>query len=138
MLFLIRDIRILILVSCCHVYLADLVLKRLKARLSAQNIAFVVMWFFGVYDLNWVLDSSFSHYSGYIVLGFVLKGVSSHNIYITMSVFNSILRYPVVNAVCSLDYVELAWKKAFDLNVFELITSLRVLLGISFGLLLNY
>ncbi|XXN19753.1 MAG: 6,7-dimethyl-8-ribityllumazine synthase [Candidatus Hodgkinia cicadicola] len=131
---MVRDLRVLILVSCCHVYLTDLALRRLIDCLNAHNVSFVVAWFFGVYDLDWILNSSSSRYCGYVVLGFVLKGISAHNVYVTMSVFNNILHYPVVNAICSLNCVELAWEKAFNLNVVELTVSLWALLGTSVGL----
>ncbi|XXM90142.1 6,7-dimethyl-8-ribityllumazine synthase [Candidatus Hodgkinia cicadicola] len=131
MLFLVRDLRVLILVSCCHFYLTDLLMKRLNSVLVAQSVVCDVVWFFGAYELSWLLKCNSSRYCAYVVLGFVLKGVSAHNKHIVFSVYNNASRYPVVNAIYALDFVELAWRKAFEFNVVSLLISLRTVLSAS-------
>ncbi|XXN13794.1 MAG: 6,7-dimethyl-8-ribityllumazine synthase [Candidatus Hodgkinia cicadicola] len=135
MLFLIKDLRVLILVSCYHVYLTDLVLKRLIAKLNTLGFVFYTTWFFGAYELGWLLKFVAPRYCACIVLGFVLKGISIHNALVSASVYNNALRYPIVNCICSLDYVELAWNRALSLNVGALATSLKTVIGISSGML---
>ncbi|AUG33902.1 6,7-dimethyl-8-ribityllumazine synthase [Candidatus Hodgkinia cicadicola] len=133
MLFVIRDLRVLILVSCYHVYLTDLVLNRLMGCLNTDNIICDVVWFSGVYELGWLLKVNAARYCVCVVLGFVLKGVSKHSTHVATSVYNTILNYPVINAVYALDYIEQAWWKAFSLNVDALIISLKSLLGANVG-----
>ncbi|XXM93323.1 MAG: 6,7-dimethyl-8-ribityllumazine synthase [Candidatus Hodgkinia cicadicola] len=116
--------------SCCHVYLSDLALKTLTNSLRVSGITYNINWFFGVYELSWLLAHDTVRYCACIVLGFVLKGVSAHNVYIASSVYNRVVRYPVVNAIYTLDYVELAWERAFGLTSAALITSLKTVLGI--------
>ncbi|XXN13629.1 MAG: 6,7-dimethyl-8-ribityllumazine synthase [Candidatus Hodgkinia cicadicola] len=137
MLFVIRDLNALILVSCYHVYLTDLVLNRLKRYLYSNNIIYNVVWFSGVYDLGWLLNVNAVRYCVCVVLGFVIKGSSEHSNHVIASVYNTILNYPVINAIYALDCVERAWRKAFSLNVEALVVSLSSVLGASAGALVN-
>ncbi|AIC63875.1 6,7-dimethyl-8-ribityllumazine synthase [Candidatus Hodgkinia cicadicola] len=130
-LFVIRDLRVLILVSCYHVYLADLVLNRLKACSNASGIVYDIVWFSGVYELGWLLNVGAVRYCACVVLGFVLKGISEHSNHVITSVYNTILKYPVINAVYALSRVEQAWLKAFSLDAKALVVSLNSVLGAS-------
>lgn len=47
-------------------------------------------------------------YCACVVLGFVLKGISEHSNHVITSVYNTILKYPVINAVYALSRVEQA------------------------------
>ncbi|AHL30901.1 MAG: putative 6,7-dimethyl-8-ribityllumazine synthase [Candidatus Hodgkinia cicadicola] len=135
MLFVIRDLRVLILVSCYHVYLTDLVLNRLIVYLCSNNIIYNIVWFSGVYELGWLLNVNSARCSASVVLGFVLKGMSLHSALVTTSVYNTILNYPVINAVYALDYVEQAWTKAFSLKANALALSLKSVLGANVGVI---
>ncbi|AUG34090.1 6,7-dimethyl-8-ribityllumazine synthase [Candidatus Hodgkinia cicadicola] len=137
MLFVIRDLRVLILVSCYHGYLADLVLNRLLGCLNTDNTICDVVWFAGAYELGWLLKVNAVRYCVCVVLGFVLKGASDHSTHVITSVYNTILNYPVINAVYALDCIEQAWRKAFGLNVDALVTSLKCLLGANVGAIVN-
>lgn len=108
MLFLIRDLRILILVSCYHVYLADLVLNRLMVYLDTDNVIYNIVWFSGVYELGWLLNVNAARYCACVVLGFVLKGMSEHSTHVVASVYSTILNYPIINAIYALDCIEQA------------------------------
>ncbi|ATW06060.1 6,7-dimethyl-8-ribityllumazine synthase [Candidatus Hodgkinia cicadicola] len=135
MLFLIRDLRILILVSCYHVYLADLVLNRLMVYLDTDNVIYNIVWFSGVYELGWLLNVNAARYCACVVLGFVLKGMSEHSTHVVASVYSTILNYPIINAIYALDCIEQAWWKAFSLNVGAFAVSLKSLLGASVGVI---
>ncbi|AUI38854.1 6,7-dimethyl-8-ribityllumazine synthase [Candidatus Hodgkinia cicadicola] len=133
MLFVIRDLRVLILVCCCCVYSADLVLKRLKACSHADNIIYDVVWFSGAHELRWLLNVNAVRYCACVVLGFVLKRANGRSAHVVASDYNTILSCAVVDAIYSLDYIEQAWSQAFSLNANALIVSLKSLLGANVG-----
>ncbi|AUG33760.1 6,7-dimethyl-8-ribityllumazine synthase [Candidatus Hodgkinia cicadicola] len=137
MLFVIRDLRVLILVSCCCVYSTDLALNRLKVCLNADNIIYDVVWFSGAYELGWLLNVNAVRYCACVVLGFAPKRANEHSAHVVACVYNTISNCPVVDAIQSLDCVEQAWWKAFSLNANALIVSLKSLLGANVGVIVR-
>ncbi|XXM93649.1 6,7-dimethyl-8-ribityllumazine synthase [Candidatus Hodgkinia cicadicola] len=125
--------RILVLVSRCHVFLADMALKRVVVGLRFGCFVWDVSWFYGCYELSWLLRSAAARCCACVVIGFVLKGLSDHNVHVAVSVYSDWLRFPVVNAVFALDCAEAAWNKAISLDCAAVAYSLASLLGTSFA-----
>ncbi|PIM96382.1 6,7-dimethyl-8-ribityllumazine synthase [Candidatus Hodgkinia cicadicola] len=128
MLFITRCPTVLILSSRYNTFISDLTLD-IVTRSIKGVFAYDIHWYYGIFELEWLINQSSSRYHAIIVLGSSIKHNTNHYKWIARPCFQSLINYPIVNLVFVSETSEHAWSRAINLNSTSVLYPVASLIG---------
>ncbi|PIM94967.1 6,7-dimethyl-8-ribityllumazine synthase [Candidatus Hodgkinia cicadicola] len=128
MLFITRFPTVLILSSRYNTFISDLSLD--IAIKSIKGIfAYEIQWYYGIFELEWLIRQSSSKYHAIIVLGSSIKHTTNHYKWIARPCYQTLINYPIVNMVFVSKTPEQAWLKVINLDNTSILYPVASLIG---------
>ncbi|ACT34317.1 putative 6,7-dimethyl-8-ribityllumazine synthase [Candidatus Hodgkinia cicadicola Dsem] len=136
MLLLARKPKLVVMASRYHPFVVSLALRRLLKLLPLAGFGQVeVRWFCGVGELVGLLELEALKLKLVIVVASVVRGETPHWWLLSSSCHKLCSNLAAVSLVSSCERKEMAWIKAFNVDVRALASCLASVLGCRFALL---
>ncbi len=128
MLFITRFPMVLILSSRYNTFISDLTLDIVTKSIESI-FAYEIIWYYGIFELEWLISQYSSKYHAIIVLGSSIKHNTDHYKWIARPCFQSLIKYPIVNLLSVSRTPEQAWLKAINLDNTSILYPVASLIG---------
>ncbi|PIM96051.1 6,7-dimethyl-8-ribityllumazine synthase [Candidatus Hodgkinia cicadicola] len=128
MLFITRFPTVLILSSRYNTFMSDLSLD-IAIKSIKDIFAYEIQWYYGIFELEWLISQSSSKYHAIIVLGSSIKHTTNHYKWIARPCYQTLINYPIVNMVFVSETPEQAWLKVINLDNTSILYPVASLIG---------
>ncbi|PIM95679.1 6,7-dimethyl-8-ribityllumazine synthase [Candidatus Hodgkinia cicadicola] len=127
-MFITRFPMVLILSSRYNTFISDLTLDIVTKSIESI-FAYEIIWYYGIFELEWLISQYSSKYHAIIVLGSSIKHNTDHYKWIARPCFQSLIKYPIVNLLSVSRTPEQAWLKAINLDNTSILYPVASLIG---------
>ncbi|PIM95208.1 6,7-dimethyl-8-ribityllumazine synthase [Candidatus Hodgkinia cicadicola] len=127
-MFITRCPTVLILCSRYNTFISDLSLD-ITIKSIKDIFAYEIQWYYGIFELEWLINQSSSRYHAIIVLGSSIKRTTSHYKWIARPCYQTLINHPIVNMVFVSETPEQAWLEVINLDKTSILYSVASLIG---------
>ncbi|PIM94937.1 6,7-dimethyl-8-ribityllumazine synthase [Candidatus Hodgkinia cicadicola] len=119
---------VLILCSRYNTFISDLSLD-ITIKSIKDIFAYEIQWYYGIFELKWLINQSSSKYRAIIVLGSSIKHTTNHYKWIARPYYQTLINHPIVNMAFVSETLEQTWLKVINLNNTSILYPVASLIG---------